>query len=368
MPNQKLKAYTYCVAIILRLALASLFLVATVSGQTPHEELLTPDNAYNPIPSPDGHFIAYVRTGWGEMEETGMGRSSLVSEVRVLKVDAPTGPKIVAKQFFISGWTPDDQIVCYRDSRYAVVTTEGKQVFAGNIQNDPGHIERWTEWVAYAPSFKTLLWTHAIRDWDRTIETQQHTIASFTGNWAKARVVPSPDGHYLAVFSESPDTALQIYDLTRKSWTQLGKITIHPDKDWSYIQPNWNPWFPDSSRLVFIRDSSIVIAKPDGTSESKVEVPGTIGLPTASPDGKQIVYVTSEPRPMKGRPDLQFWGSTTIFAVPVSGATAPQPVTTKNDDEVLDLKWLTNDTILFDRIADEPFYHHARIWKAVVPR
>jgi WD40-like Beta Propeller Repeat len=97
-------------------------------------------------------------------------------------------------------------------------------------------------------------------------------------------------------------------------------------------------------------------------------VPGTIGLPTVSPDGKQIAYVTFEPRPMKDRPDLQFWGSTTIFVVPVSGATPPQPVTSKNDDEVLDLKWLNNDTILFDRVADEPFYHHARIWKATVPR
>jgi hypothetical protein len=43
-------------------------------------------------------------------------------------------------------------------------------------------------------------------------------------------------------------------------------------------------------------------------------------------------------------------------------------VTLKNPDEVYDLKWLSNDTLVFDRVADEVFYRHARIWKAAVPR
>ena len=39
-------------------------------------------------------------------------------------------------------------------------------------------------------------------------------------------------------------------------------------------------------------------------------------------------------------------------------------VTQKNTDEVYDLKWLGNDNLVFDRVADEVFYRHARIWKA----
>jgi len=90
-------------------------------------------------------------------------------------------------------------------------------------------------------------------------------------------------------------------------------------------------------------------------------------LPTPSPDGKSIAYATFEPRPMKVRPDLQFWGGTTIMVVSTSTGSKPRPVTLKNSDEVYDLKWLNNGAIVFDRVADEQFYGHARIWKATVP-
>src|ERR1700691_3358488 len=49
------------------LALVLLFFiaVATLWGQAPNEKLLSEENGYNPIPSPNGKLIAYVRTGWG---------------------------------------------------------------------------------------------------------------------------------------------------------------------------------------------------------------------------------------------------------------------------------------------------------------
>jgi hypothetical protein len=180
--------------------------------------------------------------------------------------------------------------------------------------------------------------------------------------------VPSPDGRYLAVFGESSQPDLKIYDLQLESWTDLGPIRIHPDKDWPYIKPDWNPWFADGSHLVFLRGSTIVIAKPDGTTDFEIKVDSRVGLPTSSPDGKTIAFVTFEPRPKKTRPDLDFWGSTTIWIVRLSDGSEPRPVTVKNQDEVLDLKWLRNDALLFDRVADEPLYTHARIWKVTVPR
>ncbi len=54
--------------------------------------------------------------------------------------------------------------------------------------------------------------------------------------------------------------------------------------------------------------------------------------------------------------------------VPVTAGAKSRMVTLKNPDEVYDLKWLSNDTLVFDRVADEVFYRHARIWKAAVPR
>jgi hypothetical protein len=45
----------------------------------------------------------------------------------------------------------------------------------------------------------------------------------------------------------------------------------------------------------------------------------------------------------------------------------PRSVTAKNPDEVYDLKWLNNGELVFDRVADEDLFQHARLWKAAVP-
>jgi hypothetical protein len=148
----------------------------------------------------------------------------------------------------------------------------------------------------------------------------------------------------------------------------MGKITIHPDNDWWYIQPNWNPWFADSSRLVFLRDSTLVIASPDDAQKTELQIDDHAGLPVPSPDGQFIAYVTFEPRLKSSRPDLQFWGGATVMVVSASAGLPPHAVTQKNPDEVFDLKWLNNGELVFDRVADEPMYQHARIWKIAVPR
>lgn len=55
------------------------------------EVLLSGSAAYNPIPSPNGKMIAYVRTGWGrEGGSGGFGRSNLVSEVMVMTENGTT--------------------------------------------------------------------------------------------------------------------------------------------------------------------------------------------------------------------------------------------------------------------------------------
>src|SRR5207253_3940319 len=114
------------------------------------------------------------------------------------------------------------------------------------------------------------------------------------------------------------------------------KMSIHPDKDWWYIRPNWSPWFADSSRLVFLRDSTLVITSPDGTQNTETKVDGYTGLPVASPDGQSIAYVTFEPRPMKERPDLQFWGGTRGWVASLIGKPEPRAVTQKRLDETYD--------------------------------
>jgi hypothetical protein len=56
------------------------------------------------------------------------------------------------------------------------------------------------------------------------------------------------------------------------------------------------------------------------------------------------------------------------MVVPTSGESKPRTVTLKNPDEVYDLKWMNNDALVFDRVTDDVFYQHARIWRVAVPR
>jgi len=352
------------------LLIASISILALVpNAQNPAESLLTTENAYNPIPSPDGKYIAYVRTGWGEKVFSSFGRSSLVSDVKIIDLaDAASSPRTIAKGYFTAGWTPDSvDIVCYRDWNYSLVSIDGKQIHKGRIPNNPARADLASEWAGYSAFLGTFVWSRVIDSSHGALEMPGRTVAKGKPIW-NGRVIPSPNGRYLAVFGGNTTTELRIYDLQLQLWTDLGGITIHPDTNWSYIQPDWNPWFADSSRLVFLKNTALEIATPDGTHRTEITIEGSAGLPTPSPDGQSIAYVTFDPRPQQGRPDLQFWGGTTILVVAALPGSPPRTVSLKNSDEVYDLKWLNNNALVFDRVADEPFYKHARIWRAAVIR
>jgi len=179
-------------------------------------------------------------------------------------------------------------------------------------------------------------------------------------------VVPSPDERFVAVAGNGMD--LWVYDTVEKTWVNFGKVNIHPDTGWDYIKPRWNPWFSDSSRLTFFSGESLVVVSANGRNRSIVNhVANPAGLATASPDGKRIAYVTFVPRPMKLRPDLKFWGSTAIWTMPPDAGAKARQVTSPSSDTTYDLRWAGNDTLVFDRIGDNFFYSHARLWKVSSP-
>lgn len=93
----------------------------------------------------------------------------------------------------------------------------------------------------------------------------------------------------------------------------------------------------------------------------------TAGLAVPSPNGKQVAYVTFEGTPMEARPDLTFWGRTTIWAIAVNGSAKPRPVTRQAAETTYCLRWLSDSELVFDRVADEVLYRQARIWKTEVP-
>jgi Tol biopolymer transport system component len=349
------------------------------------------ENACNPIPSPDGSMIAFVRTGRWEKGSGGLGRSNLRSQVMVMDTQGRLLTEKPLADAFLAGWTSDGKnLICYRDGQYLTVSPDGETLREGRLPN-PSDTYDISERIAFLSTTGSFLWLqnhyknikrtvtsaateYITRDFVRSvINSSQGEIARFNSQLnTDAMVVPSPNERYLALIrisSAGGYSHLWIYDRQGKSWADLGDIVIHPEEDWDYIKPTWNPWFADSSRVAFISPSSIVISSPDGRSKQNISNPGpTAGLAVPSPDGKHIAYATFEPRQMKQRPDLKFWGGSRIWVIPTGSKSKARPVTAKNEDTTYCLRWLNNSQLVFDRIADESFYSKARLWKTDIPQ
>jgi hypothetical protein len=215
------------ISVLGMLLAASLMLPLGVVAQSFSESVLTTDNAYNPMPSPDGKHIAFVRVGWGESTVFSFGRSSLVSDVKAMNVEGAAVPHLLAKGYFLSGWTPDSvHLVCFRDSNYALVSVSGEQSGAGGIPNDPRFPMR-TERAAYSSSLEAMIWSRPLDQFQWVIESPAGRVVE-EDSFGNRRVIPSPDGRYLAVFGDGSETDLRVYDFRLKSWKELGRISIHP--------------------------------------------------------------------------------------------------------------------------------------------
>jgi hypothetical protein len=333
-----------------------------------NEIRLSSENGYDPIPSPDGKLIAYVRTGWGRSDGmVGLGRSQLTSEVSVMtSAGHPVSAKPLAEAF-LEGWTPEgSELLCYRDGRYSLVALNGRSILQGELQ-DGGPL---TERVFFSRGAVGWSGTRGSGQTQKTvIQTPKRIIAMHPGRLGDV-VVPSPDGRYLAIFDDIWQSHLGIYDTRVSKWFDLGPVTVYPDSQtnsgWSYMSASWNPWFADSSRLVYVSGTNLVISKPDGSERRTIPIAGQAGLPAAAPDGKSVAYVTFDPHPTNARPDLEFWGGTIIWVLPIADGAKSFEITRKNDTTIYDLRWLSKSEIVFDRLEDEPFPMHAELWTASI--
>jgi hypothetical protein len=203
------RARRSCIGLIIFFCLA----VPILSAQTQNETLLPLENAYNPIPSPNGKMIAYVRTGWGRPGGSGgFGRSNLVSEVLVVTDDGKMVTETPLTDTFLAGWTPDGTaLVTYRDWRYRLTALSGKKSLQGELRRPENGFP--TERIFYLSSLGQIAWSRVGAASSSTvIETRDHIIAEHAG-WLGDIVVPSPDERYLAVFGETWRTHLWVYDM-----------------------------------------------------------------------------------------------------------------------------------------------------------
>ena len=362
-------------------------------GQPSSEVLLSAtENAYNPIPNPDATLIAYVRTGWGRPGGTGgFGRSNLVSEIMLVTASGEVVSRKPLADAFLYGWSRDGKyIISFRDGKYSIVSPEGNAVRSGRLPQWSDYYDV-SERIAFLANTNLVLWVqndytnikrvatspsseYMTRDFVRSVlQSPEGEVARFSSELhADEMLVPSPNERYLALVRTAPrgeSEHLWVYDRQNKSWADLGEIIIHPDEAWDYINPAWDPWFADSSRVTYLSAMGVVISSPNGKTKRIVSRPkGAAGLVAPSPDGEYIAYATFESRPMKQRPDLKFWGGSTIWVIPVAPNSMARPVTRKDRDTTYSLHWLGGHQLVFDRVADEMFYGKARLWKVDVPR
>lgn len=367
----------------------------TVTGSDfPNEQILSEtENAYNPIPSPDGKMIAYVETGWNRnIHITGLGRSNLQSNIKLMDSNGKLLTDRPLADAFLDGWTSDgNNLIAFRDWAYLILSVEKKAAKEKIVPPNPFVGEssdrraESSERFAYLEKEHAFVWiqneyklhpnkepgSYYTTSISSTIRTTQNDSLPYKGFIpADNMLIPSPNGRYIAMLGKEPkgeNNVLQIYDRNNKTWTNLGKCNVHPDNDWDFIQPSWNPWFADSTKLVFVSPDGIVVSSPDGKNKKTIlNGSGNIGIPAASPDGNNIAYISFEPRPKRVRPDLMFYGGTTIRVIDSEGKTEPRVVTKKNEDETYCVRWLNNRQIVFDRVADESYFKKARLWKADV--
>jgi Tol biopolymer transport system component len=357
-------------------AIAGVLLVVAIQVSAQDRETVLFDfDAYNPVPSPDGKLIAYDLTGRKLTGGSGgFGRSNLLSQVEFsdLSGNNRRNPNV---EGFLGEWLPDSSaIATYRAWQFALLGPDG--IMQHGAMPKPFFEDRQApaERAAYLPTLGEFVWIGCedigTAQQRTVLQTNSGPIASLNILLpTSGLIVPSPDGRYLAVGNLGPylyeDPNLWVFDTEMQTWTNLGSFTIHPDPEWDYIKPSWNPWFSDSRHLAFFSGYTLYVVSPNGKQRRKVLDATNAGLAIPSPDGSLIAFIMSIPRPRKGRPDLSFWGGSSISVVPSGGGKAVA-ITKPSDDETYDLRWLSNSSLVFDRIGDGLFNKGARIWTVPV--
>ncbi len=339
-------------------------------AQVTDAKLLLAENAYNPIPSPDGRYIAYVGKGCdpGTRRVKGMGRPS--TDLGLMESSGKVLTRCFAHEKFLAGWTSDSKgVLCYRGGFYAVLTPGGVILEAGE-QPDLGQ-PYLSERVAFLNDIHRPVWltregaNMALQTGSETLLHLGDRDPSFPST--ASLIAPSRDGRYIAMVQESSPPTLWVYDRRLRHWANLGNVTISPDQDWYVMNPAWDPWFADGARLVFFSGRRLFICSPDGkTKRVLLTTDRAAGLATPSPNGKAVAFVTFKSRPREYRPDLKLWGNAAVWVVSTANGSIPRRLTKDDPDTSTGLRWLGNDALVFDRISEYIFEMHARIWQVAV--
>ncbi len=336
----------------------------TVTAQTRWSD----ENAYNPVPSPDGKKIAAVRTGWYRPDGSGgLGRSNLVSDLILLDREGHTLSSKPLADGFVADWVKAG-IVVFRDWSYSLISADGSPVQKGRVcpgRSMAGPPPSCTERAAYLSTINSFVWVFQ-KFGDSVLMTPGVYLSSQHNNKKICELlVTSPDERYIAVGPGRLGRSLAIYDLREKAWIELGNAIIHPDPGWNWMEPSWSPWFADASQIAFFNDEGLVVLSPDGKRKSVVaRIKEPAGLAVPSPDGRMIAYATFATRPRTaGTRNQPVWSCSGIWIVGLQESSQPRRLVGPTSDLTYDLRWLDNEHLVFDRVdAATPIPPKARLW------
>jgi hypothetical protein len=345
---------------------ASLIIARTAVAQTQ----VSTENAYNPIPSPDGRKIVAARTGWFRPGGSGgLGRSNLQSDVIVLDRTGRTLKTL--GEGFVADWKKEG-IVLFRDWSYSLRSEDGSTRGEGRTCPQeilPASASECMERVAYLSTLGRFVWIR--QKWGDSVlvtpegEFSPHYKEKFLGEW----LAPSADERYIAAGPGRLGKSLTIYDSREKVWHDLGPAVIHPDADWTWMEPSWNPWFADGSHLVFFTSDGLTVSTPDGKQRRVLVRPEEpAGLAVPSPDGRAIAYATfaGAPRP-NGAGTPPTFHTTGIWIVHVEAVSQPRRLTGPTVSSTYDLRWLDNQHLVFDR-SEQLRLPKAQLWMVAADR
>jgi hypothetical protein len=346
--------------------------VVPAPGETPLLE-----DACCPVPNADGSQIAFTRPRWGGRAVEGE-RSKL--DVEVMVADAAAARVVPLTRGFVAGWTSTGEVLAWRDGTVFAFGYDGhvREFKLGVRANG-----EWPDRVSSLASKREVVYANVGAN-ETLIETVgdggARVLARHPNQAAPLGelVVPSPDERYLAVLDASFVTPmLRVFDQATGAWTKFGSIVVYPQATaghWDSLKPRWNPWFPDGAHLTFATASGVHVATPDGKNTAELAHVSHAGLPTPSPDGQSVAFVTLDLVPRRDAPgsnnieDVQLW---VVAARP--GAT-PRPLTGRSNEATVALAWLNPRELVYDRVSwftedprRETAQPRARIYKAAVP-
>ena len=304
---------------------ASLWSISVFGGSPRH----LADDASDGSVSPDGGHVAFRRADLNTYEGL-LGR-----EVWVMHSDGTGAVKVAADKADGSKvgtptWSPDGKRIAYLRTKSlfdprmsSVEVNDWERARAETLFSDArlspamhwlpdGSLIYALDWFETSRRQESSLWMLALRRSGKIVGDPKQIGQ---GRGRVAQVTTSADGKVLIFLSDNWSPSIYIGTLAPNGTHMLANRRLTLDESLSLPFS----WTPDSKAVLFISDRNGTIevfrqASDERVAESIITSKEQLSLPRMTPDGSEILYVST---PKFADPEIP----SSIFAIPVAGGT-----------------------------------------------